>query len=132
MRSNTNGERGSVRFILMIPLRQQVGFAFRKHLLAATSPLRGASRRRGGSCRMLRVAARNARLARDKSQTGTRLLAGFDKSELRKVARAQRKALLHPGFAAAIARHAGALNVAKEMVVGGYHALPEEADPALL
>lgn len=35
-------------------------------------------------------------------------------------------------FAAALARHAAALNLTKDTVVGGYHALPDEADPALL
>ena len=81
---------------------------------------------------MLRVAARNARLARDKSQTWIKLLTSFDKSQLRHAAREYRKALMHLGFARKVARHAEALNIAKGMVVGGYHALPEEADPSLL
>ena len=57
------------------------------------------------------------------------------KTELRKMARARRKGLAFAGFAAALARHAGvladALAVRPGMVVGGYMALPEEADPAL-
>ena len=35
-------------------------------------------------------------------------------------------------FAAQIARHAEALQIPKGAIVGGYHALPDEADPALL
>jgi 5-formyltetrahydrofolate cyclo-ligase len=61
-------------------------------------------------------------------------MAMISKSELRTLARERRKALVtaRPGFARRVARHAEALNIAKGMVVGGYHALPEEADPALL
>lgn len=55
-----------------------------------------------------------------------------DKSELRHTAREKRKALAHAGFAPAIARHAEDLPVSKGAIVGGYHALPEEADPAAL
>src|SRR5579863_9518960 len=54
------------------------------------------------------------------------------KSELRAAAREKRFSLKHPGFAPAIARHAESLAIAKGTVVGGYHALPDEADPALL
>lgn len=55
-----------------------------------------------------------------------------NKSELRKDARARRVALAAamPDFAARLAAHAGAL--APGGIVGGYHALPGEADPALL
>ena len=81
---------------------------------------------------MLRVAARNARLARDKSQTWIKLLTGFDKTQLRRAAREHRRALAHPGFALAIAPYAEDLALAPGTIVGGYHALPEEADPALL
>jgi 5-formyltetrahydrofolate cyclo-ligase len=56
----------------------------------------------------------------------------ISKLELRSTAREARKALAHPGFAAAIARHAEALGLERGTVVGGYHALPDEADPALL
>ncbi|HKU65458.1 MAG TPA: 5-formyltetrahydrofolate cyclo-ligase [Rhizomicrobium sp.] len=59
-------------------------------------------------------------------------MTSFDKTQLRRAAREHRKLLAHPGFAAAIARHAEALDIAKGAIVGGYHALPEEADPALL
>ena len=55
-----------------------------------------------------------------------------DKSELRIAAREKRLSLKSAGFAAAIARHAGSLGIAKGTIVGGYHALPDEADPALL
>jgi 5-formyltetrahydrofolate cyclo-ligase len=56
----------------------------------------------------------------------------FSKSDLRTAAREKRRALAHPDFAHVIARHAGALAIPKGSVVGGYHALPDEADPALL
>ena len=55
-----------------------------------------------------------------------------DKSQLRRTARETRKALAHADFAAAIARHAEDLPVSEGLIVGGYHALPEEADPAAL
>jgi 5-formyltetrahydrofolate cyclo-ligase len=54
------------------------------------------------------------------------------KSELRVAAREKRFGLKHPCFAGALARHAENLAIAKDTVVGGYHALPDEADPALL
>jgi 5-formyltetrahydrofolate cyclo-ligase len=54
------------------------------------------------------------------------------KSDLRIAAREKRRTLGHPDFAAAIARHAEALPIPEGSVVGGYHALPDEADPALL
>jgi 5-formyltetrahydrofolate cyclo-ligase len=57
-----------------------------------------------------------------------------DKAQLRKEARAWRKALAEqvPDFAAALALHAGALPVRRGSIVGAYHALHDEADPALL
>ena len=54
------------------------------------------------------------------------------KSDLRKLAREKRKAVPHPDIGAALAAHAADLKLAPGSVVGGYHALPEEADPALL
>jgi 5-formyltetrahydrofolate cyclo-ligase len=54
------------------------------------------------------------------------------KAELRKAAREKRKGLAFADFATALARHADALQTRPGMIVGGYHALPEEADPALL
>ena len=54
------------------------------------------------------------------------------KQELRHAAREKRLALKDPQFAQAIADHAEALGVPAGTVVGGYHALPDEADPALL
>ena len=54
------------------------------------------------------------------------------KSDLRTAARQKRLTLTRKEFAAQIARHAEALNIAKGAIVGGYHALLEEADPALL
>ena len=56
----------------------------------------------------------------------------MSKRELRAAAREKRFGLKHPGFAGALARHAESLAIAKGTVVGGYHALPDEADPALL
>ena len=56
----------------------------------------------------------------------------MSKPELRKEARQRRKALAHPDIAAALAAHASALKLAPGAVVGGYHALAGEADPALL
>jgi 5-formyltetrahydrofolate cyclo-ligase len=62
------------------------------------------------------------------------MMAGIavQKQALRQVARERRRTLMCPGFAAEIARHADALGIAPGAVVGGYHALPDEADPALL
>jgi 5-formyltetrahydrofolate cyclo-ligase len=54
------------------------------------------------------------------------------KQHLRAVAREKRKTLPHAGFASAIASHAQDIPVTKGMIVGGYHALPQEADPAAL
>jgi 5-formyltetrahydrofolate cyclo-ligase len=54
------------------------------------------------------------------------------KQELRVAAREKRFGLKHAGLAGALARYAESLGVAKGTVVGGYHALPDEADPALL
>jgi len=59
-------------------------------------------------------------------------LSGFDKSQLRKAAREKRLTLARRDFAGEIARHAESLRIAKGSIVGGYHALPDEADLALL
>ena len=56
----------------------------------------------------------------------------LSKSELRKLAREKRKSFPHPDIGAALASHAAALGLMPGNVVGGYHALPHEADPALL
>ena len=55
-----------------------------------------------------------------------------EKTELRRVLREKRRGLKAADFARQIARHADALEIPKGAVVGGYHALPDEADPALL
>ena len=55
-----------------------------------------------------------------------------DKFELRRTARDKRLTLKSANFAAAIACHAEALPIQTGSIVGGYHALPDEADPALL
>src|SRR5580704_6451507 len=56
----------------------------------------------------------------------------LSKSDLRKIAREKRKGAAHPDIGAALAAHAGALTLAPGQCGGAYHALPEEADPALL
>jgi len=56
----------------------------------------------------------------------------LDKSELRRVARQRRQALANDSFVLVIAPYAEDLALAPGSIVGGYHALPEEADPALL
>jgi 5-formyltetrahydrofolate cyclo-ligase len=55
-----------------------------------------------------------------------------DKAQLRLVARARRQALRDDNFARILARHADALAIVPGMIVGGYHAHQDEADPALL
>ncbi len=54
------------------------------------------------------------------------------KNAVRREACEKRKTLASADFAAALATHADALDTRPGMIVGGYHALPEEADPALL
>jgi len=54
------------------------------------------------------------------------------KIELRRAARERRRALAFSGFALAIAPYAEDLDVRPGTIVGGYHALPQEADPSLL
>jgi 5-formyltetrahydrofolate cyclo-ligase len=62
------------------------------------------------------------------------VMGAFSKPELRRLAREKRTALAAslPDFAAEIAAFAAALEIAPGTVVGGYHALPEEADPRSL
>ena len=60
------------------------------------------------------------------------VMTSADKAELRRAAREKRLTLAHADFAADIAGHAEMLGVQPGTVVGGYHALPGEADPALL
>jgi 5-formyltetrahydrofolate cyclo-ligase len=56
----------------------------------------------------------------------------LSKPELRKEALLKRKALGHRDIGAALAAHAAELKAAPGMTIGGYHALPDEADPAPL
>ena len=56
----------------------------------------------------------------------------ISKVELRRGARARRKALASDGFALAITPYAEDLALTPGTVVGGYHAHRDEADPALL
>ena len=55
-----------------------------------------------------------------------------DKAELRVLARARRAELRTADFAQRLASHVALLAVQPGMVVGGYHAHRDEADPALL
>jgi 5-formyltetrahydrofolate cyclo-ligase len=59
-------------------------------------------------------------------------MSSASKPELRRSARERRRALADEGFALAIAPFAEDLPVRCGMIIGGYHALAEEADPALL
>jgi 5-formyltetrahydrofolate cyclo-ligase len=59
-------------------------------------------------------------------------MAMISKSDLRQTARQKRKGLAHAEFALAIAAYAEDLGLPPGTVVGGYHALPEEADPSQL
>ncbi len=54
------------------------------------------------------------------------------KADIRDLARRCRADLRPDGFAAAIADHAGLLKIAAGMIVAGYHAHRDEADPASL
>jgi 5-formyltetrahydrofolate cyclo-ligase len=54
------------------------------------------------------------------------------KTDLRHDARLRRKALARSDFAGLLARHAEALDIKRGAIVGGYHALPDEADPRAL
>jgi len=58
----------------------------------------------------------------------------IEKTQLRQDARQRRANLCAamPGFARAIAAFAGDVPLAPASIIGGYHALPGEADPALL
>ena len=56
----------------------------------------------------------------------------ISKQDLRQQARVRRQALDAPDFAAALAQHAPALNLRAGSIVGGYHALVDEADPSQL
>ena len=66
------------------------------------------------------------------NQRGKLGMPSLNKSDLRLAAREKRLGLKSAGFSATIARHAEDLKLPASTVVGGYHALPEEADPALL
>jgi 5-formyltetrahydrofolate cyclo-ligase len=59
-------------------------------------------------------------------------MAMISKPELRNAARERRRALARPNFALAITPYAEDLALAPGTIVGGYHALAHEADPALL
>src|SRR4051812_837061 len=80
---------------------------------------------RGEKCRELGRAARQPAPERW-------IMPPPNKSDLRASARIKRLSLKSAGFAQAVARHAETLKLAQGTVVGGYHALPDEADPALL
>src|SRR3954471_10041519 len=73
-----------------------------------------------------------ARLSERSCMAHIPTMTSADKSALRKQARQRRKALAHPDIAAMLAGYASALGLSPGAIVGGYHALLEEADPALL
>jgi 5-formyltetrahydrofolate cyclo-ligase len=56
----------------------------------------------------------------------------LSKAELRKEARVRRRSLQHQDIGLLLAARAAALELSPGAIVGGYHALPDEADPALL
>jgi 5-formyltetrahydrofolate cyclo-ligase len=56
----------------------------------------------------------------------------ISKAELRKAARQKRSELARTDIGDALAAHAGQLKLQPGTIVGAYHALPEEADPAAL
>jgi 5-formyltetrahydrofolate cyclo-ligase len=66
------------------------------------------------------------------SSIGSAGVTSLSKADLRREARQTRKALVHADISAALAAHAAGLKLTPGAAVGGYHALPEEADPALL
>jgi 5-formyltetrahydrofolate cyclo-ligase len=62
----------------------------------------------------------------------TSTMTSATKPELRRTAREKRKSLAHCDIGAALAAHAAELKLPHGSIVGGYHALLHEADPALL
>lgn len=69
---------------------------------------------------------------RDRWRLTSEPMLSATKADLRRSAREKRKTLARSGFAEEIARYADALPVRDGATIGAYHALPEEADPALL
>lgn len=69
---------------------------------------------------------------RDRWRLTSEPMLSATKADLRRAARDKRKALARNDFAGEVARYARALPIRQGAVIGGYHALPEEADPALL
>jgi 5-formyltetrahydrofolate cyclo-ligase len=113
MRSNTNAECGSVRFFPARRAREHVRWV------------------RSDSVRT-RQGRRAASLSERPWITHTQTMTPADKGVLRKSARDKRKLLARQGIGAALAAHAILLKLKPGAIVGGYHALPDEADPALL
>ena len=85
-----------------------------------------------GSVRLFPAGRKAARLSERPVMPHTRAVTPTTKTELRKQAREKRKTLAHADIGAALAAHAPALKLSRGAIVGGYHALPDEADPALL
>jgi len=73
-----------------------------------------------------------ASLSERPSMTHIPTMAPATKPDLRKQAREKRKTLAGQDIGAALAAQAAALKIPPGAIVGGYHALPREADPALL
>lgn len=124
MRSNTNAECGSVRFFLTP---------------SAFAPWRMFGP--PGLTSLVRYGISPSRRFAPKGEAGLRVPLSVydppmspDKTELRKAARITRLALAPAGrdVARQLAGHADALPLAPGMVVGGYHARDDEADPSLL
>src|SRR5215510_1225181 len=74
----------------------------------------------------------HCRPVRIQTPTANAVPSTSDKSQLRKLARSRRQALRDDAFAAQLAAHARALDVRTGMIVAGYDARHDEADPALL
>jgi 5-formyltetrahydrofolate cyclo-ligase len=121
MRSDTNGEYGTVHFLDEPPPAFAACRAYGQGRTPSVSyshlPLERASREGGGPVPAAKIAV---------------LMASLSKSDLRAQARERRAALARLDFALAIAPYAEDLALAPGTVVGGYHAHHDEADPALL
>ena len=73
-----------------------------------------------------------ASLSEPPAMAHTGAVTPISKIQLRKQAREKRQTLALHDIGAALAAYAPALKLSRGTIVGGYHALPHEADPALL
>src|SRR3569623_1231248 len=74
----------------------------------------------------------HCRPVRIQTPTASAVPSTSDKSQLRTLARATRQPQRSDAFAERLASHASRLRVRPGLVVAGYHAHQDEADPALL